>query len=204
MRPRATEILTFFAVVVIVAMILTCLFLVFIPRPATTPAMTLTVVSYTNAVIIATNTPRNWICAEVTLKNTGTASICYRPSLGNPYPVVKAQTPLGWETNYQGGTCASPLVLPPGASDTFPIWLPTNAIRWQLFCLNYHTATIGNRSPAASYLLDTYLDGHAGRRNSILINQFARIFSKVRCLKFRAIVLWYRTTMGRIQMPRNE
>ena len=86
------------------------------------------------------------LLAKVSWTNIGTTSLVYdmSPYTGSPYPSVRWQTPNGWVQTNEDGMTPTERILRPGESVVFPIWLPTNTIRWE-FSFQASSASLRDR-----------------------------------------------------------
>jgi hypothetical protein len=107
------------------------------------PAASVTLWSYTDI----HNPPAatyggDWLRANIVVTDIGGNNIAYEvnPATESPNSVLKIETAGGWETNVQRGKPLYTQVTGPGESRFFPVWLPTNTLRWE-FSFNIRGAS---------------------------------------------------------------
>lgn len=75
----------------------------------------------------------DWLRANIVVTDIGGNNIAYavNPATESPNSVLKIETPGGWQTNVQKGAPLYTQVTGPGENRFFPVWLPTNTLRWE-------------------------------------------------------------------------
>lgn len=145
MLPRKFEFLAFVIIVAIIAVF----FVAIIRQQTAIPVASLTLLSYTNVCNpLSYFFAGNWLQANIGVKNEGPFSLAYSisPMTENPGPLVKAETTQGWQTNIYWGMTPYTVVLRPGETNSFPIFLPTNTIRWK-FTFKVRAASLREQWP---------------------------------------------------------
>lgn len=107
------------------------------------PAASVMVWSYTDIHNLPTATyGGDWLRANIVVTDIGGNNIAYavNPATENPNSVLKIETPEGWQTNVQKGAPLYTQVTGPRENRFFPVWLPTNTLRWE-FSFNIRRAS---------------------------------------------------------------
>jgi hypothetical protein len=136
------------------------------------PAVALTVVGYTNRA--------NFLVAQISLTNIGTAAVSYGAWGDIPYGWMKAQTTAGWTNDRMAPPfTGSILIVRPRSGAAFSLALPRGTVRWQcgfaVRTASFRERTVerlfelgllsrADRIPICGRLLDLVLDLLPSRR----------------------------------------